>query len=162
MGLIANLKKKGEVKMKSLIMALALIGAQSSFAATTDVWEGPGALFDLQGNSISTYTLLVENTKNGSQIQSNVTITLPDGTTQKEQCLMTETGANHWTSKCDYGSGGGSCFGEGMCISYEADANGKAFATTIAMDGPNDMRLLRTELKNGQAVQFFREKLHKR
>ena len=148
--------------MKTLILAMTLIVSQHSFAASTDIWEGPGSLFDVKGNPTSTYNLVVENTKNGNQIQSNVTVTLPNGTTQQQQCLMTETSQDGWTSKCDHGNGGGHCFGEGLCISYEEDSSGKAYATTIVMDGPSDMRLLRTELLNGQAVQFFREKLHKR
>ena len=148
--------------MKKLIIALALVASPATFAASTDIWEGPGSLFDVQGNPLSTYSLVVENIKNGNQIQSNVTVTLPDGTIHKQQCLMTETSQDGWKSDCDHGKGGGHCFGEGLCISYEEDSTGKAYATTIVMDGPTDMRLLRTELQNGQAVRFFREKLHKR
>lgn len=148
--------------MKALVLGLILAATQNSFAASTDTWEGPGSLFDTKGSEISTYNLVVENTKNGNQIQSNVTVTLPDGSVQKQQCKMTETAQDQWTSECDHGKGGGHCFGEGLCISYEEDSAGKAYATTIVMDGPADMRLLRTELQNGQAVHFFREKLHKR
>jgi len=162
MGLSTNKRTIGEITMKTLILAMTLIASQHSFAGSTDVWEGPGSLFDVKGNATSTYNLVVENTKSGSQIQSNVTVTLPDGTTHKQQCLMTETSQDGWTSKCDHGNGGGPCFGGGFCISYVSNSTGKAYATTIVMDGPSDMRLLRTELQNGQAVQFFREKLHKR
>ena len=147
--------------MKILVFALTIIASQTTFAASTEVWEGPGSLFDVRGNFSGTYNLVVENTKSGHQMRSNVTVTLPNGTSHKHQCIMTEAGAG-WNSECDHGKGGGRCYGEGLCLSYEKDSTGKAYATTIVMDGPSDMRLLRTALQNGQAVQIFREKLHKR
>lgn len=148
--------------MKSLICALALFASQNTFAITTNIWEGPGSLFDAHGNLSGSYNLVVENTQTGNKIKSNVTVTLADGRVHKQQCLMTETGKDSWESNCDHGKGSGHCFGEGLCVSYEENSTGKAYATTIVMDGPSDMRLLRTELLNGKAVQFFREKLHKR
>jgi hypothetical protein len=148
--------------MKTLLLIAGLLVSSSSFAASTDVWEGPGALFDVKGNPTGTYQLVVENNKTDSLTLTNIVITLPDGSTQKEQCTMTETSDRGWVSKCGFGSGGGSCFGDGMCIDYEADSSGHAFATTLVMDGANDMRLLRTELQDGKAVRFYREKLHKK
>lgn len=148
--------------MKKLMIALVLVASPAAFAAKSDVWEGPGTMFDDQGKVVSNYHLVVENTKNGSGTVSNVTVTLPDGSERKSQCRMTETGEKGWASDCDHGKGGGACFGEGLCESYEEDATGHAFATTIVMDGSKGMRLLRTELKNGRAVHFFREKLQRR
>jgi hypothetical protein len=147
--------------MKKLLITLALIASQSGFAATS-VWEGPGLLFDANGNPAGHYNVLVERTKSGNQVKSSITVKLPDGTTQQHQCLATESAENRWKSTCDHGKGGGSCFGDGLCISYEEDGNGKSYATTIIFDGPSQMRLLRTELRNGQAFRFFREKLYKR
>ena len=129
--------------------------------AATDIWEGPGQLFDLNGQPAGAYNLVVEVTKNGVQTETHVKVALSDGTQIQRTCTSTSLGVG-WSSKCDYGTGGGYCFGEGLCLSYEEDASGRAFATTIVMDGPNDMRLVRTELQNGQAVRFFREKLHKK
>jgi hypothetical protein len=151
-----------EKKMKTLIFALVLIGSQTAGAAATDIWEGSGTLFELQGKPTGTYDLLVENTRNGDQTQSQVTVTLADGTIYKQQCLITQKVPGKWISECDHGKGGGACLGEGLCLSYEEDSSGKAYATTIVIDGPADMRLVRTELQSGQAVRFFREKLHKR
>lgn len=148
--------------MKKLLIALILMASSAAFAAKTEVWEGPGTLFDDQGKVVSSYHLVVENTKNGREILSHVTVTFPDGTERKSQCRMTETGQKGWVSDCDHGKGGGACFGEGLCESYEEDSTGRAFASTIVMDGSANMRLLRTELKNGRAVHFFREKLQKR
>ncbi|MBX9767182.1 MAG: hypothetical protein K2X47_07925 [Bdellovibrionales bacterium] len=148
--------------MKTLILTLTALLAQTSLAGTPDIWEGDGALFEVHGKPAVTYHLVVENTKTADITNTNVTVTLPDGTAIKQQCVMTERTPGKWSSECDHGKGGGSCFGEGLCISYEEDAMGRAFATTIVMDGPSDMRILRTELQNGQATRFFREKLHKR
>ncbi len=151
--------------MKKLFLTIATLTTQATFAATvatTDIWEGSGALFDLNGKANGTYVLVVENAKNDDKIQSNVTVTLPDVSVRKEQCLMTKTNNENWKFECNNGKGGGHCFGEGLCISYIETTEGKAYATTIVMDSSSEMRLLRTELKDGKAVRFFREKLHKR
>jgi hypothetical protein len=148
--------------MRILILALVSLAAQHGFASTTDTWVGPGSTFDLKGAQVSTYELIVENIKTGNQTQSTITINLPTGKTEKLTCSSTDLGKEGWKSACAQTKGGGNCFGEGLCISYEEDAAGTAFATTIVMDGPSDMRLLRTELHHGMAVRFFREKLHKK
>ena len=146
--------------MKKLILTLALISSSSAFAAT-EVWEGAGSLFDVQGNTIGDYQLKVENSKDGNKTQSQVTITLPKGQIITENCSITND-EKGWKSECGPSKGGGQCLGEGLCISYEEDGTGKAYATTIVMDGPSDMRMLRTELQAGKAVRLYREKLHKK
>jgi hypothetical protein len=148
--------------MKKLILTLAMISSSYAFASTTDIWEGPGTQFDAHGKATGNYNLVVQNVTTGTQIQSTVTITLADGTVKTEQCQITNDSAGGWKSLCGTFQGGGGCFGEGMCASYEADANGHAFATNVAIDGASDLRMLRTELQNGQATGFYREKLHKR
>jgi len=77
---------------------------------------------------------------------------------KKISCTITRDGQT-WSQTCGARSGGGMCLGEGMCIDYLADKDGGAYATTIAFDGKKRMRMLRTELKNGQAQRFFRESL---
>lgn len=148
--------------MKTLFIALALTLSAPAFAATTEIWEGSGTHFNIDGNPEGTYGLKVENTSNGKATQSHVTVTLPDGSIRKHQCSMTYSSDSRWKSECDNGFGGGQCLGDGLCASYIEDSNGKAYAMTIVMDSPTAMRLLRTELKNGHAVRFFREKLQKR
>ncbi len=148
--------------MKTILFSLMLGTSHLAFAKTVQTWQGPGSTFDLQGQVTSSYELTVENTKNEGQTDTRVTIAFPDGRKIEKQCLMTEKTKESWTVQCDHGNGGGQCFGEGLCISYEADANGHAFATTIIVDGENDMRLLRTELQDGKAVRFFREKLQRK
>lgn len=148
--------------MKFLFLILTALASQAAYSANTDIWEGSGALFDLSGNQTGTYNLQVEKTHLGNKTQADVTVTLPNGTIYKHQCIMSDSNQTSWTSVCDHGKGGGHCFGEGLCISYEEDGTGKAYATNITLDGSSDMRLLRTELLNGKAVRFFREKLHKK
>jgi len=144
--------------MKKIILVITMLASQCSLA---EVWEGSGALFNLQGKLESTYELTVENTKNEEGVHSKVTITLPDGTVKTNQCLNTHE-EEGWKSTCEQGTGGGLCFGEGLCISYLEDVAGNAYSTSIIFDGESDMRLLRTGLKDGKAVNFYREKLHKR
>jgi hypothetical protein len=149
--------------MKTILCTLLLLASQTTFAATSPtVWEGQGTLTTVHGQQLSTYKLLVERTEDKSGGVTNVTVTLPDGSTQNHVCRTTDGSHGGWKSVCDHGTGGGRCLTEGLCISYEEEAGGKAFATSIVMDGPADMRLLRTELQDGKAVQFFSEKLHKR
>lgn len=146
--------------MKKLAALLTLVIVQQA-AAGTSVWKGEGALFGINGTSQGEYELTVTNTKSGDVTESNIHIKTAEGSVIDLQCTNTAGSEDSWSSLCGHGKGGGSCFGEGLCISYLDSGNGKAFATTIVMDGAADMRLLRTELQNGKAVRFFREKLHK-
>jgi hypothetical protein len=151
--------------MKTIICTLILLATPFTFAANTkitDTWEGTGTVTQAHGNDSSKYSLLVEKEKGEGSSVTHVTVTLADGTTQQHVCKMIEGSQGSWKSECDHGSGGGRCLTEGLCISYEDAGAGKAFATNIVMDGPKDMRLLRTELQDGKAVRFFSEKLHKR
>jgi hypothetical protein len=49
-----------------------------------------------------------------------------------------------------------------MCQSYEQRQDGHAFATTIARDTPDKIRILVTELEKGQAVRFMEQTLTKK
>ncbi len=149
--------------MKYVLLFWIGLSAQAVFASTKESWSGTGALFDLHGKNLGNYTLAMENIKNNSDIQSQVIVSLADGKTLTYNCQIKKETPDSWSSQCDHGKGGGRCLGEGLCISYEKTTEaGIAFATTIIKDGPSDLRLLRTELQNGQAVKFFREKLHKK
>ena len=147
--------------MSSLILGTTFLATQASFAAPTSTWEGSGSVFDSKGGLISDYKLIVENTQSESTIQRDVSVTLADGKILKKHCSVNKKNEDGWTSDCDFGKGGGHCFGQGLCISYEEGFNGKNYASTIVMDSPKEMRLLRTELKDGQPVRFFRERLTK-
>lgn len=146
--------------MKTILFTLALTSAQFSLAAT-DIWKGQGTVFGFKNDVQSNYDLIVKNTKNGEKTASEILILLPDGNNINLSCTNNTSSDNSWTSDCTQGQGGGRCFGEGLCISYLENKNGKAYATTIVMDGPKKMRLLRTELQNGRAVKFYRENLQK-
>ncbi len=146
--------------MTKLILTILVLSAQTSWA--TDVWEGAGAYFDINGNQEGEYTLHLENVQQGDKVLSTATVTLSDGSSRKQQCLLSEMSPKGWSALCDNGNGGASCMGEGLCVSYVKNAAGIAYATTIVNDGPSNMRLLRTELRNEKAVRFFREKLVKK
>ncbi|MET0592971.1 MAG: hypothetical protein ABW133_09745, partial [Polyangiaceae bacterium] len=60
------------------------------------------------------------------------------------------------------GAGGGHCFANAMCQTYEERADGHAFATTIARDGADKLRILITELDKGKAVRVFQQTLSKK
>ena len=56
----------------------------------------------------------------------------------------------------DAGDGGGLDLGEGFITTYTTNDEGVAFASSIFVDGDR-MRILRYELRDGQAVRIFRE-----
>jgi hypothetical protein len=147
-------------KMKKLAVILTLVVAHQA-TATTSIWKGEGSMFNQTGTNVGQYELTVTNNKNAEVTESKIQIKTANGNLIEMLCTNTENKDGGWASICGQSKGGGRCFGEGLCISYSEDGNGKAYATTIVMDGASDMRLLRTELENGKAIRFFREKLHK-
>ncbi|MBT4762728.1 MAG: hypothetical protein HOO06_13605 [Bdellovibrionaceae bacterium] len=145
-----------------IIIGIMMITNHSVAAASVEIWEGDGVLFNSERKVISNYKLTVQNIELSDKVtQSNVTVKLPDGSVRKYQCTNTY-GEKGWSTQCDDGEGGGYCFGQGLCQSYISHSNGNSFATTIVKDGPKNMRLLRTQLEEGRATGFFREKLHKK
>ena len=145
--------------MVSAAVCAMLASASAQAGGGLGVWEGSGVTFDGSGQEIGTFR--VELTR--KQVEPNTvvmegTVFLPDGRTiplKQKQVLQ----GNSFSLETPRGRGGGACFGEGICQSYEDEGNGKAFAHTIALDGPNRMRLLITELENGKAVRFMRQVL---
>lgn len=145
--------------LKTLILVMILTSYAAS--ASIETWEGQGDFFNLNGDLVSSYSLKVENNKTSpDQTESQITITLSDGTVRTDKCSISY-GKKGWTSQCSNTQGGGQCYGQGLCQSYMENGN-TAYATTIVMDGPKQMRLLRTQLVNGEAASFSREKLFKK
>ena len=89
--------------MKSLLL-FALFASEMTFASTTDVWEGSGILFNEKVEQIGSYTLVVESTKINKQIQSRVTVSLPDGKIIKQKCIMTITHSGKYGRIFEYDS----------------------------------------------------------
>jgi hypothetical protein len=145
----------------AILVGLALAGSCGAAAAAPhdEVWKGSGTLFDRKRNAIAEYRLEMYRTTVSPTVQlREVRVYLPGGRLKKMTCRTRNTDKG-WTSDCGESRGGGACFGDGLCIDYAVEEGGRAFATTIVMDGKDTMRLLRTELVHGKAVRFFRERL---
>jgi hypothetical protein len=122
-------------------------------------WKGRGALFTLDGKKIADYRLEMRRKKlSSSRFRTAAKVHLRDGTVKEMTCTMDQAD-QRWRSACGERKGGGYCLGDGLCLDYVADDADHAFATTIIIDGDDQMRMFRTELDGGKAVRFFREKL---
>lgn len=130
-------------------------------ADKAEIWGGEGATFMPNGTPLDTFQVKVVLTKKeNGVIDSEATITkAADGSTKIISQQITPTRPNSFTIESNLGKGGGSCYGEGLCESYVADAEGKAFATTIVHDSKNARRYLTTELEQGKATKIIRQKL---
>lgn len=151
--------------MKTSAQATVIIASLLAFIPTasagevTELWKGDGVLFDRSNKPIGKYRLEMYRTNvNKKKMLNEVKVFLPNAKTKTISCEITKS-KKGWSTDCRSRKGGGYCFGEGLCIDYMADQKGSAFATTIVMDGKDTMRMLRTELKRGKAVRFFRERL---
>ena len=98
----------------------------------------------------------------GSFQHANTVLVCDDGSTDGSGAAAKAAGAEVLTHETNRGKGGGYCFSEGVCQTYEDAGDGKAFSTTLIVDGPNRLRLLTTELLHGKAVRFMRQTLVKR
>jgi hypothetical protein len=147
--------------MKRIIFA-ALSTMWTGSVAIADVWTGTGSLFDGNRNLIATYDLTV-NTETGSDGSRNtaIKVSLPNGSEKLINCQSSGS-ENKWSKVCDDGmAGGGYYFEKGLISEYVENAGGTAHATTVIFDSDDSMRLLRTELSNGDATRFFVESLTK-
>ncbi len=154
------------MKTNRLISILAfvapLVAATPALAEShgLGLWRGTGTTFGRDGRALGDFTVELTREK-GADEQTVVTrgqAILGDGRHLPIEQKMVLDG-NHFTLETNRGKGGGICLGEGLCISHEEGSDGKSFATTIVFDGPDQLRLLITELDHGQAVRFLRQTL---
>jgi hypothetical protein len=122
-------------------------------------WQGTGTTFAADGQSQGDFAVEVDRTAvDARTIDVRVKVTLADGKTLDFDQRQTQTGTGFITESA-HGKGGGRCFGAGLCQSYEEQLDGTARASTIVVDGPNQLRVLITDLDHGRAVRFIRQTL---
>ena len=144
----------------TLAMVIAL-GAGT--AANAEVWEGTGKLLDRDGHELADYTVAVNvEAVEGGDRHMVVTVRNTEGQVlHTDDCLMHRSGIR-WTKECTGGTSRGMMLGFGLGTDYYEAKNGKAYSTSITLDGDTGMRLLRVELEHGAATKFFAESLTKR
>jgi hypothetical protein len=145
---------------------LALVAPGSASAGGSDglgTWEGSGTASEVSGKDLGAFTVSITRKSVGTgKVRADGKVTLANG---KEITLwqdIEERGTGGFLLVSNNGSGGGQCFANGICQTYEKRADGHAFATTMAKDEGGKLRVLVTELENGQALRFFQQTLQKK
>ena len=154
------MKMRFLTKVGSVVLYFALVAtAKAGLLDGLGTWQGTGAVFDSQGREAGSFTVeLIRTAPDTQTVETRGSITMSTGEVIPVNQKTTVRG-NGFRIESNHGTGGGACFGAGICQSYEDAGNGKAFATTIVVDAPDRLRILVTELNQGQAVRFFRQSL---
>ena len=111
----------------------------------------------LDGTHQADYEVELTRTPLGEgSFDHQIRVSLPEGQTRQmsQRVEATERG---FRIISEDGNGGGHDLGDGFLTTYTEDGEGTAFASSIFMDG-DEMRILRYELNDGEAVRFFRER----
>ncbi len=148
--------------MKTIIATLGMTVLCGTALASKNVnkWQGSGAVYSPAGIQLETYDITVVNTETSAHvIQSEATVTSPDGSQKQISQKLTLNGEN-WSVESNLGKGGGACYGEGLCENYISSNDGSiAYATTIISDGVDHKRQITTVLQKGKAVKMLRQNL---
>jgi hypothetical protein len=141
----------------------ALLFAAPAHAGITEGlghWQGAGTLISLDGQEQGEFTVEVDRVAvDARTVDVHGKITHADGRviTFNERHIASSNGG--FLIEGSQGKGGGRCFTGGLCQSYVDAGADTAFATTIALDGPDKLRVLVTTLDHGRAVRFIRQSL---
>ena len=135
---------------------------RANTADSLGAWEGTGVASDASGKELGGFTVaLVRRSVGPQKTRTEGNVTLEGGRVVEFWQETEGGGARGYRLVSNNGQGGGRCFDNGLCQTYEERAGGQAFATTIVRDGDR-MRLLVTELDKGQAVRFMHQTLTKK
>ncbi len=122
----------------------------------TGLWLGRGVMFTPGGELASEYEVRMTRDREGERETQHIEVLLPDGDSlQIEQTLAME--GDRFLVEGSSGEGGGYNLGDGMVLAHSRLADGKEQVQVIAMDGDEEMRIVRIELQGGEATRFFRE-----
>ena len=147
--------------MKKLLFGLGLAMFSQVLFANGEVWKGSGTVYNQNGLELGNYLVAVENeTINENTRESQIKVTLEDGRVIEDHCVHTYLGVS-WKSECESSFGGGVCLGDGICQMFLGEDGLNGFASTIIFDSDSQFRQVRTELVNGVAIRFYKEKLFK-
>lgn len=151
--------------MKNLIVGLMVVGSMASASARAESvvggvgnWKGEGVVYEMDGKEYPFDIELGIVKLSDHDIRVEGKVLLPSGGTKEFTEIMSDCGYG-FTISSNLGMGRGRWLGEGLSQSYIEDTAGHAFATTMVRDGENERRVLVTELQNGQAVRFIRQKI---
>jgi hypothetical protein len=145
-----------------LLLSVASVPAWGEPIGGLGHWQGKGTTFALGSSEKGEFTVdLTRTAIDAHTVEMKGTVVLDDGRVIPITQRLTET-ERGFAIEGNRGKGGGRCYGDGLCNSYEEGADGKSFATTIVIDGSEHLRLLTTELDHGRAVRVMRQNLVKK
>jgi hypothetical protein len=144
--------------MISVILGLTSLTAQASVANMVGTWNGTGTVYSLAGENQGTYAVqIVDTLQTDGSVDSNTSVAVP-GSADKQVDFTFRDTAKGFSMSSPQGSGGATCFEKGLCEGYVGDSVGNGVAFTLIIDGPNNYRLLKTELQSFKATRAFLEK----
>jgi hypothetical protein len=139
--------------------AIALLAARADAADGLGVWEGTGTAYSVQGATLGTFALSLTRSQTGAHVRIDGKATLANG----EEIPFWEEDETEGTTgfriRASSGSGHGGCFANEICQKYTQREDGRAVATTIAVDSADLVRVTETEYDKQQVVQYREETL---
>ncbi|MGZ3688832.1 MAG: hypothetical protein ACXWP5_11485 [Bdellovibrionota bacterium] len=153
--------RKLTISMIAVAGLITFIGgakaARADVAKMLGTWNGTGATYSIDGTEEGEYQVQLVNVP-GAQggVDSSITVTIPNYKTLHFTQTMRDT-PKGFSITSDQGSGGALCVGEGLCEGFLGQ-DGNGIAMTTISDGPDTLRILKTQLENGKAVRIMREK----
>src|SRR4051794_8476634 len=129
--------------MKSVIalsISLSLLGcdsrpASAGIADGLGQWEGSGTLLEASGKDLGGFTVSLTRRRVGAgKVRSDGKVTVAGGQEIVFWQEFQDRGPNGFDVVSSNGSGGGQCFANGMCQTYERRSDGHDFATGIVKD----------------------------
>ncbi|HMI84589.1 MAG TPA: hypothetical protein VK550_10870 [Polyangiaceae bacterium] len=145
------------------LIGLASVPARAGISDCLGTWEGSGSATEVSGKDLGAFTVsLTRRTIGTAKVRADGKVTLANGQEIVFWQEFEDHGQSGFKLVSNNGAGGGHCFANGICQSYEQRTDGHAFATTIAKDGADKLRVLITELDSGKAVRFFQQTLSKK
>jgi len=154
---ISSLKTIG----MGVLFTVVCVSARASVVEGAGNWKGTGASFAIDGEKIADFAVQLTNTKvDDHTLLTSGSVTLADGSVRSFSQTMKD-GLNGFSLESAEGTGGGHCFGAGLCESYMDLGNGHGVAVTEIFDGSSDMRLLAITIENGKGTGFTRENIHR-
>jgi hypothetical protein len=148
-----------------VLLGGALIGGQAraDIIGGLGEWQGSGSVFGPDGRAETEFKVVLTRSAAGPRsVDTRGQLELTSGQVIPFNQKTTLGDDGTFSLDSDRGKGGGFCLGSGLCQSYEDRGNAAGAYTVIAVDGPETIRILITELDHGQAVRFIRQTLTKR
>jgi hypothetical protein len=144
----------------TLCALLLTAPAQAGITEGLGHWQGSGVVIAPDGQEQGEFTVEVDRVAiDARTVEVRGKVTHADGQvfTFSERQIAGSNGG--FLIEGSHGKGGGRCFGGGLCQTYVETGADTANATTIAVDGPDKLRVLVTALDHGRAIRFIRQSL---